>query len=97
MENKHLHEILSEQQYSFKPYFAERVIAKIEEGAQGIVSPFKSVLDFLFPKISGIALVASIVLLVISINSTGSFDFDSLTGLNTLEENVFYQDDIELF
>ena len=97
MENKNLQDLLSQQKHSFKPYFSDRVMAKLTDSKEKIEFSFEQALDYLFPKItaSSFALLG-IVLLVAFINN-GSMDIDTLLGLSDYEQNIFFQDKLPSF
>lgn len=97
MENKNLQDLLSQQQHSFKPYFSDRVMAKLTDTKEKVEFSFEQALDYLFPKITASSIaVFGVVLLFIMFNSS-TMDIDVLLGLSDYEENIFFQDELLSF
>jgi len=90
---ENLRNILTNQQYSFGPYFTVKVMNKIDllktdgELNQGIV--------FAFKRVAIPILAAAIILIAFSIFNTGSFTLDHLMGLDSLQPQ--YLSDFLLF
>ena len=90
MEHKDLQKLLSNQTYSFKPYFSDRVMAKLEEAKEDIDHSFSKALDFIFPRISMTSFAILCVVLMVAFINNGSMDINTLIGLNSYEESVLY-------
>ena len=90
MENKDVQKLLSNQTYSFKPYFSDRVMARLEEAKKEIDYSFTKTLDFLFPRISMASFAILCVVLTVAFINHGSMDINTLIGLNSYEESILY-------
>ena len=97
MENENLENLLSQQQHSFKPYFSDRVMAKLTDTKEKIEFSFEQALDYLFPKITASSFAVLSIVLLLAFISNGSIDIDTLIGLSDYENNILLQNEVPSF
>lgn len=97
MENKNLQDLLSQQKHSFKPYFSDRVMAKLTDTKEKVEFSFEQALDYLFPRITASSFAILSIVLLVAFISNGSMDIDTILGLSDYEENIFFQDELPSF
>lgn len=91
-ETRKLNHLLSQQQYSFGDFFAEKVLRKIESFEQTNTG---QAMIYAFYRIALPGLVAAMILVMISLINNGSLSLDSISGLAEL--NPDYLSDFLLF
>lgn len=91
MENKDLHQLLEQQKHSFKPYFSDRVMNRLEQAKETVDDSFGKALDFLFPRLSLASFATLAILLTVAFISNESLDVNTLLGLSSYEESILFQ------
>lgn len=91
MENKNLQDLLKNQQYSFKPYFSDRVMNQLGNAKLKAEDSFNHALDFLFPRIAFPSFAMLAIIFIVAAISNGSMDIDTLIGLKNYEEELLLQ------
>ena len=91
MENKNLEDLLKNQQYSFKPYFSDRVMNQLNNAKENVEDSFARTLDFLFPRIAFPSFAMLAIIFAIVVIRNGTMDIDTLIGLKDYEEALLLQ------